>query len=520
MVCSAPTVSRPTRAVLLENGSFLEDHIKSRYLLIAISAIGLIVWLGIRQSPPKIASVQSGKLATHRSVLQAAVDSFDPLKATDTNTQFVVNHIYDGLVTWSFESGISGLISDKWQIEESGRRYVFSISPNAYFEDGSKVTAADIFKCFSRALNSKNYFQSHLSSILQIKVENSNNFVIELKNRDSNLLYILAGIPGLIYKERPSGQLLSSGPFRVSSEGNEKLVLIRNENYKNHQSNLQKIEFTISTDKAAIELAKNRQVDDTIIVSDSSDDPRTNDGVFQSQAMWVTWAIGFDQKNPSVRQLGVRQRISQVLPSTEFVKLFYPEQEPAYGFIPPGMPGYHSKSSSLDDEVDFNANWGNKPVKIFVPRETAKVDEIVKWINEKVKGLPFRIEATSVSFRWMVEKLGTGVMPGFLMSFNSEYPAPSFYLASLRKGSSSNFFNFEDKLTHKILDSLTTYERGPDLTEKLKRLNYILQKNSVIIPLMHFKHRAWSRNCVQGIKFSPVSEAYFNLRAVQNLCEN
>jgi len=121
----------------------------------------------------------------------------------------------------------------------------------------------------------------------------------------------------------------------------------------------------------------------------------------------------------------------------------------------------------------------------------------------------------------MIERLGKPEMPAFLLSINAELPTPRFFIDSLHSRSPGNLFNLQNPRIDQIIESTRDPELSPAfVSEKIQELQTELSRSCAAQPLMQVVHRPWHRACVTNIEPSPVSEAYFSLRHVENTCKH
>ncbi len=111
-----------------------------------------------------------------RVPLLADPTTFDPAKVEDGTTIDVLQQIFEGLVQWTPQNTLAPALAEKWDISKDGRTYTFHLRPNVKFQDGSPVTAQDVYFSLRRALDpalKSTVALSYLGDIVGAKEENS-----------------------------------------------------------------------------------------------------------------------------------------------------------------------------------------------------------------------------------------------------------------------------------------------------------------------------------------------------------
>lgn len=453
---------------------------------------------------------------SHRSYIQTIPQNLDPIMATDTNSQLIVNHLYDGLVSWSLEEGIQPMLAKSWSIKNNGHEIVFDLDERATFSDGSAIVGDDIVRCFRRLIQNENPFQQHFRNLAQIELVDKFRVKFYLKEKDTKFLSLLAGTPALISKMSNTGEQLFSGPYVLSNKISNKITLKSRLDYYGLPAVTKELHFVTCDPGCTLDqMIKDNQIDDAVIDSSPKKIKRTGNDKWVSIPMWATWAIGFDVRNHKVFDKSIRLEMARALSSEKFIEEVYPFQSQAFGIIPFGIPGYlkHSLGFEFTKRTTLG-NQANVNVDLYIPSEIPNKNEIIQWLGRHTSNLDFQVNIIDLSFSQMIELLGKGKMSSFLLSFNAEFPSPHFFVDAFISSGTSNFYGVKQDV---VLD-LMKMRDGDQEIDSLKRLNSYLVSEAYVIPLMHVVHNAWMRDCVTGIKFSPVSEGYFSFRGVKNSC--
>ena len=78
------------------------------------------------------------------------IRSLDPGKATDLESMWVVDQLYEGLLELDAELQVQPALAESWSVSDDGLIYAFRLRSNARFHNGKRVTAADVAASFDR----------------------------------------------------------------------------------------------------------------------------------------------------------------------------------------------------------------------------------------------------------------------------------------------------------------------------------------------------------------------------------
>jgi len=84
------------------------------------------------------------------------IRSLDPARATDLETLWIVDQMYEGLLEFDDDLGVVPALADRWSVSEDGLTYSFGLRPGVLFHDGSALTAQDVVLSFERMLDPAN----------------------------------------------------------------------------------------------------------------------------------------------------------------------------------------------------------------------------------------------------------------------------------------------------------------------------------------------------------------------------
>lgn len=93
----------------------------------------------------------SGDGSVFRYPIVTNPTSLDPHRVEDGDTIDLLQQVYEGLVTWGEDSKVKPLLAEKWEEQDGGKTYLFTLKKGVKFHNGREVTAEDVKWSFERA---------------------------------------------------------------------------------------------------------------------------------------------------------------------------------------------------------------------------------------------------------------------------------------------------------------------------------------------------------------------------------
>ena len=304
--------------------------------------------------------------------------TLDPHLTGDTTSGAIVAELYSGLVALDTELNIVPDIAESWDISEDGKRYVFHLRENAKFHDGSIVTAQDFKWSLERASSPDTespLADTYLGDIVGVKdlLNNRANEIVGVKVIDKHTLAITIDAPkayflakltyptsyvldqdnveqgGKNWTDNPNG----TGPFKLGEyKIGERIILEPNEYFYRSKAKLDKVIFNLAGGQS-MAMYENGEIDITGIGLADLDRVRDTANPINSELViappeFSIYYIGFHTGQPPFDDIKFRQALNYSVDKELIAKELYSGLTmPAYGILPPGMPGYNSKLEGM-----------------------------------------------------------------------------------------------------------------------------------------------------------------------------
>ncbi|WP_147404947.1 ABC transporter substrate-binding protein [Oceanobacillus halophilus] len=246
---------------------------KSKILLYFFLLL-LVVLAGCKESeqPSQNEDSLGSEGDTLRVAISGEAEKLDPHFASPVNEVAIVQTIFNGLV--KFPSGtvdfskIEGDLAQDWEHNEDATKWTFFLKEGVQWQKGyGELTSSDVKKSFERVMDEEtgSPWKNDYNNIASIETPDDYTVEFNLTQPDTSfLLKVINYHGGMIVnteaiKDAGDSFMTSpvgTGPFIFEEyNSNEKVVLVKNEDYFKGEPRLNNIEFMIMTDTTAIEIA-------------------------------------------------------------------------------------------------------------------------------------------------------------------------------------------------------------------------------------------------------------------------
>jgi len=203
----------------------------------------------------------------------------------------------------------------------------------------------------------------------------------------------------------------------------------------------------------------------------------------------------------------VRRRFKQDVDTDRFRRRFYPDAFPAYGYIPPGLPGHYSEKQTQ------SATQGKPPkgkIRLVIPRELAQTEEMRAFLENNLKTKGWNIEVTSIDWAELMKGYDTKTHQAFLLSMNMDYPDPEFLLRNFESSNPDNFSGLRNPHLDHLLTSARTLPDRKERERLYRQALTIIDGEAVTVNLFHPRANYWVASCVEGFIPNILADVYID----------
>jgi len=309
---------------------------------------------------------------------------------------------------------------------------------------------------------------------------------------------------------------VGNGPFRLAVwDHGQRVRIERNEHWHGGPIALEAIEFDMIDDAAVAFLTyQNDEVDVVVLGPAQLVQVRNSEQLraqFRGYAELTAIGIYPNVSDPVLADARVRQALAGSLNRVEFASAVLEGNAlPAYGWIPPGMPGHdrevgrqYEAAAAASRALLADANAEGMTLTILTPEASTAV-LTAQWLKEQWEtnlGISVNLDVRETGS--YVQARGAGDFQLTVGGWAADYPDPQNWLAVFRTGSPLNAGQFSqpdfDALIDDAADELD-YERRLELYLDAQR---VLIDEAGVIPLYYRVRGALVKPWVQGLQPSP-----------------
>ena len=304
---------------------------------------------------------------------QAEPESLDPQKVDSAEESSILLDLFEGLTRIDGKGEIIPAVARSWDVAADGMSWTFHLRPEAKWSDGTPVVAGDFVYGFRRAVDPATAapYVSILYEIvgaraisdgkekdlakLGVTAPDDHTVTIALTEPTAFLPGVLA-LPIAYPMPRKTieangaqwtrpGKIVSNGAYKLDAwEPQQEIRLTRNPDYWGAKS--VRIDtarwLVVESDETAFKRFRAGELDFSRIPMTEMPWARKNmaDELHPDVNMWTAYIILNTNKGP-LTDVRLRQALSMTLDRETLADRVDPHGEvPAYGLVPPGIPGY------------------------------------------------------------------------------------------------------------------------------------------------------------------------------------
>ncbi len=523
-------------------------------ILAALLLVAVAAWqlLGNRTPSGLPAAGGSGTLNLYNSDPL----TLDPALAGDGTSNSYVIQIFSGLVRLDENLEPVGDIASDWMVSSDGLIYTFNLRHDVTFQDGRKLTAADVKYSWERACDPAT--ESHTAStylgdilgatamlagkaanLLGVEVVDDYTLRVTLAAPSSAFLAKLSYTTGMVVDRNEASQGSSwwsapngSGPFRLASwtQGSQ-LVLERNPLYYGDKAKLNKVVFKLLAG-LPMDLYESGQIDVAGVSIDYYDRVTDPSGSFYSQLatspeLSLTY-LGFDVTRTPFDDPAIRRAFAMAVDKDKIAELMFRNViSPAGGVLPPGMPGYNAALQSIPYDVE-----GARA--LIAASSYGSADKLPPiTITESGYGGLVASDLTAIVYGWeqsfgieiTIRQLDPSVFSYYLRQerdnmfywgWGADYASPQNFLEVLfGEGMSYNIGEYANAEFESLLAQAAAATDQQASLKLYQQAEQVLVDDAACIPLWTGKNMQLVQSYVKGYKLNALGQVALNAVYIQ-----
>lgn len=487
----------------------------------------------------------------------AEPETLDPHQGQGVSAGNIVRDLYEGLTSQSPSGAVAGGAAERWEVSADGRVYTFHLRPGARWSSGEAVTADDFVAGLRRSAdpaagarypeilapieNAEDVSAGRLPpDRLGAVAPDAHTVVIRLAQPTPYFLQVLSH-PASFPVYRPNllrygrefarpGRLVGNGAYTlVEWAVQSRIVLVRNRNYwDDAHTAIDRVEY-YPTEDLASELKRYRagelDLTSAIPMAQAAWVRRTLGAELHLAPYLGTYFYGFNlARAPFAGNANLRRALSMAV-DRELIagKLLQGAALPAYGLLPPGMPGYpparpdwadwpasrriaqaralyaqagYSDQHPLQVELRFNTSEDNRRIALLVAAMwQQRLGVRTQLVNEEWKVFlqNRRLRSATQAFR---------------VSWIGDYADPMAFARILRSSDGRNDEAYDSPAYDALLAAASAQADAPRRAALFAQAEQRLAADTPILPIFHYLSKHLVKPYVDGWSDNPLDVHY------------
>ena len=464
------------------------------------------------------------------------IRSLVPAKATDLETMWVVDQLYEGLLELDAQLRVVPALAETWSVSEDGLRYAFGLR-QARFHNGTPLTAHDVAASFARLLDSQaalpgRWVLKDLLSEGGVEIMASDSLHLHLSKSNPVFASLLATPQASILSGGgksgdPDREDLGTGPFILKGWLPETALVLHSfpdywmrDSVGHRLPYLDGVRVEFNREEGAEMLGFRQGKYDfvsapsaewmAVFFSETGDwKPQWADRFEKHSTPYLkTDYIGILLDSMALEKQGfrvlpaeVRLALSLSLNRRQLVRELRADgAAPAVGFVPPGMPGFdrHSRAPlssvkfDLDSAKRLLSKWGIDPTHrlggLTLGTKPATAD-LAAALQHTWAALGVDVDIDVAPSALDAERVAKGQVPLFRKSWLADYPDAENFLglfdATKWSPNGPNYTHYSDPDVQDWLGELSAVQEPLERQALLRKIEAKVMGSTPLIPLWH-----------------------------------
>jgi len=482
--------------------------------------------------------------------------TLDPALAAESTSASYIVQIFSGLTRFDSNLQVIPDIAQNWDKSADGMTFTFHLRNGVKFQNGKAVTASDFKYSWERALNpdtgsltagtylndivgASEMLSGHATQLNGVKI--IDDYTLQV-NITSPIPYFLDKMAyptsfvvdktnvesGSTWWQHPNG----TGPFKLLLwQQDRRLVLGRNPTYYGGKAKLNQVSFQLYNGDP-MQLYQAGTIDATYVssayiplVTDPNNQYSKELSIYPELSFYY---IEFNTSEPPFDDVNIRQAFSYAVDKEKVINLSTENVvTPAYGILPPDMPGYNSDLSGLHFDPDkaksliAASKYGsvaNLPPIVFTTSGWGgNISGLLGGVIEEwrknlgVEVTVRQIEPDNFSYYINQEKNSM-----FDTGWVADYPDPQDFLDILfHTGAQNNMGDYSNPVLDSLLEQASTAQDNSSRLQLYQQAEQTVIKDAAVLPLYFSKNYVLTKPNVKGYMVSPLGFVALSLVSVQ-----
>jgi ABC-type transport system substrate-binding protein len=470
-------------------------------------------------------------------ILLGAPSSLDPAAIGDAGSAAIVAQLYETLTTFDTDRILRPALAESWQIDEGGRRVVFTLRPNLEFSDGTPLRPSDVVRSWLRIVDPGR--PSPLAGLMVdvkgasarlagevgteevglVADDNANELTVELERPSADFVSVVASptfaiVPPDIDADpngpAPSPDFVASGGYRLVAAEPDELVLAGNPNYWAGPPPIDDIRIVTDLGgRSPVEAFEGDEVDyapiDDVDASWIAYDPTLGPQLREVESLSTDY-YGFDTGSPPFDDPRVRQAFAAAVDWRRIAGLaLNDERDVATSMVPPGIPGRSDRdvlpvhdpnaARALLAEAGYEGGAGFPEVTLLTggsPYDEAVIEELQRELGVKLR-------SEVMDFGDYFTRLDDAPPQMWFLSWVADYPGRNDFLGVLLgTGATNNYSRWSSPEFDASIAEAVGASDADDAAAAYDRAEDVVRAEAPVIPVSYGSGWALARTGLLG----------------------
>lgn len=445
--------------------------------------------------------------------------SFDPLLAEDVQSFRVLGDLYEGLVVADAKGAIAPGVAESWSVSDDGLRWTFKLRSSARWSDGTPVLAQDFVRSIqtlvSDGVDSSYEFllapMKHFDAAnsgdrsveLGVKALDSSTLVIELEQPTPYWLSVLS-MPIAMPTPEGGGAVYNGAYVLSEARPNAEVILERNEEYWDVDAVAIERVVYHSIVNPTTELNQYWAGELQIAVNLPGEEIAALRETHADELMIAPtlglYYIAFDFAEPPTNLREVREALSMAVDREQLTELLGRGEQPAYGVVPDGIPGYEPARVEWQDlpiatrqaralaVLEATGYSEAQPLALRLVYDSGDIHERVALIVQSMWEDIGAVDVTLDKREWqyfLATRERREEWDAMRFAWVGDYNDPTTFLDLFASGSAQNLPGYSSSAYDELL-SAAAQRSGSERAQTLREAETILLQDSPVAPLYFF----------------------------------
>ncbi len=447
--------------------------------------------------------------------------TLDPSLAEDGISMKILANVMDGLMCHDGQGKLRACLAQSFKISPDGKRYEFTLRPEAAWSDGLQVTADHFVAGFRHTLDpatgsklapllypiqgAQAYNQRKATmGTLGVRADGEK-LIIDLERPTPYFPEILTLPLAGPYRSEPwTEKSPVTGAYRIGHHRiDDHLILEANDYYwgrpVDHKVFNRPVMLRVVPDEStALSLFQSGKLDILTKVPALDFKRLKESGQLRVDPFLATYYLAFNTRKPPFNELQARRAVAGSIRREEITQVLGTGEKPARSWIPAPLEGavpYEDPSPVFADSVKaYRASHdvGNKMVQAgsivaSLDGSTRNTLILEKVQSDLKKNLDLAITLNPLDWRSYVKSLAVDPAPIYRFGWLAAFNDPISHLQVFTSRNPNNYTGWSSTAYDALVDKIASMPSGSARVDLIHRAQSLLvDREAVVVPLFHY----------------------------------